>query len=113
MEASRWPQDARHLRTAIGSGTTRSGRWTDRPSARQEGDGLTAEERIATCKTNRHVDDGPPDEEARSVEMSEDRAACADRRESFRRGRTMEILTAEQLTRKTCVPCEGGVPPLS
>lgn len=25
----------------------------------------------------------------------------------------MEILTAEQLTRKTCVPCEGGVPPLS
>ena len=25
----------------------------------------------------------------------------------------MEILTAEQLTRKTCVPCEGGVPKLT
>ena len=25
----------------------------------------------------------------------------------------MEIPTAEQLTRKACAPCEGGVPPLS
>jgi 4a-hydroxytetrahydrobiopterin dehydratase len=25
----------------------------------------------------------------------------------------MEILSAEQLTRKTCVPCEGGVPALT
>jgi 4a-hydroxytetrahydrobiopterin dehydratase len=25
----------------------------------------------------------------------------------------MEILTAEQLTRKSCVPCEGGVPKLT
>src|SRR3954451_11223217 len=25
----------------------------------------------------------------------------------------MDILTAEQLTRKTCVPCEGGVPKLT
>src|SRR5207248_9769173 len=29
------------------------------------------------------------------------------------RSRLMEILTAEQLTRKTCVPCEGGVPRLT
>src|SRR4051794_21972741 len=29
------------------------------------------------------------------------------------RGLVMEILSAEQLTRKACAPCEGGVPPLA
>jgi 4a-hydroxytetrahydrobiopterin dehydratase len=35
------------------------------------------------------------------------------RRETFREGPLMDILTAEQLTEKKCVPCEGGVPKLT
>jgi 4a-hydroxytetrahydrobiopterin dehydratase len=31
----------------------------------------------------------------------------------IQRGRTMSTLTSEELVRKSCAPCEGGIPPFS